>query len=153
MAFLDLPAELQMEIFSYLEHRPDLKNARCVNRKFWENTSPALFRSVLACSRYKALSVVQKVSLHPIYKAYVKELIFDGSVYNSALAGKYERYQAQADISGMNEGFRWDKMTRFAHFSFPLAQDHAKSYIGTGAIVNCTSSKKKCGLEKFFFTK
>lgn len=116
MSFAQLPTELQIEIFGYLE-RLDLKAARGVSRKFRDHTSPSLFQNVVACARYKALSAMQKVSLHPVYQTYVKELIFDGSVYDSALASRFERYQAQADqCDAISTGFRWENMARYKRY-------------------------------------
>jgi hypothetical protein len=61
--FYDLPAELQIQISDYL-HSADVKSARAVSRKFRDNAAPALYRSIVACERYQALSAFQNVSLH-----------------------------------------------------------------------------------------
>lgn len=112
MGFAELPAELQIQIFGYLE-RPDLKAARGVSRKFRNNASPNLFTSVVACARYLALSAMQKISLHPIYQKYVKELVFDGSVYSGAFASKFERYKEQANkCAEVDSGFGWEHIKR-----------------------------------------
>lgn len=112
MGFAELPAELQIQVLGYLE-RPDLKAARSVSRKFRDNASPNLFTSVVACARYLALSAMQKSSLHPVYQKYVKELVFDGSVYNSTLARKYERYKLEVDrYPEVNRGFGREQYKR-----------------------------------------
>ena len=59
--FTLLPAELQIEIFDYLD-ATDVKSARAVSRKFRDNATPALFRSIVACARYQALGAFQNVS-------------------------------------------------------------------------------------------
>jgi hypothetical protein len=96
MSLERLPAELQLEIFCHLANH-DLKAARAVSRKLCENASPALFRSVVACARYQALGALQKISLNPVLPKYVKEIVFDGSLYNNDLARSAERYQAQSN--------------------------------------------------------
>jgi hypothetical protein len=94
-----LPAELQLEIFRHLANR-DLKAARAVSRKLCENASPALFRSVVACARYQALGALQKISLNAVLPRYVKEIVFDGSLYNNDLAHSADRYQEQSGKLG-----------------------------------------------------
>ena len=74
--FSHLPAELQIEIFDHLE-TVDAKAARAVTRTFRDNATPALFQSIVACARHHALGAYQKVSQHPTYSGYVKEIIFD----------------------------------------------------------------------------
>ncbi|KAF2706857.1 hypothetical protein K504DRAFT_385139 [Pleomassaria siparia CBS 279.74] len=116
MGFAELPAELQIEILSYLE-RPDLKAARAVSRSFRDNTSPSLFKSTVACPRYQALGAMQKISLHSVYQIYVKTIIFDGSVYDGDLANNEQRYLIQADeCAEINTGFRWEKHTRYKRY-------------------------------------
>ncbi|KAG9186562.1 hypothetical protein G6011_09670 [Alternaria panax] len=90
--FMRLPAELQIEIFDYLP-ATDVKAARAVSRTFRDNATPALFRSIVACARYQALGAFQNVSLHSIYSGYVREVIFDGTVYDVVLAKDHYCYQ------------------------------------------------------------
>ena len=85
MSFVFLPSELLIEIFAYLD-RVGLKTIRLVCRLFEETSSPNLFEHVLVAPRYKALGAFQLISQHPIYQRYVKELIYDGSVYDKGLA-------------------------------------------------------------------
>jgi hypothetical protein len=89
-----LPAELQLEIFSNLENT-DLKAARAVSRQLRDNASPALFRSVVACARYVALGTFQKIALDSVLQKYVKEIIFDGTVYNREVALHQDIYERQ----------------------------------------------------------
>lgn len=96
MGLAQLPSELQIHIFSYLD-RLSLKAIRGVSTKFRDNASPELFRQALACARYQALSTLQKLSLHPIYHTYVKEILFDGSVYDPNIAKNEGRYHQLAD--------------------------------------------------------
>jgi hypothetical protein len=111
--FDKLPAELQIHIFSYLDC-PGLKEARAVCRKFRDNASPALFRKALACQRYLALSTLQKISLHPVYASYVKEIIFDGSVYDPWVARNEETYHRLAgQCPGLAHGFFYNKHQRY----------------------------------------
>jgi len=90
--FAFLPAELQIQIFDYLG-TVDVKAARAVSTRFRDNATPALFRGVVACARYQALGACQNVSLHSIYSGYVREIIFDGTVYESNLAYHQCTYQ------------------------------------------------------------
>ncbi|KAL1792051.1 hypothetical protein ACET3X_009802 [Alternaria dauci] len=97
VAFTRLPAELQIEIFDYLP-ATDVKAARAVSKTFRDNATPALFRSIVACARYQALGAFQNVSLHPVYSGYVREVIFDGTLYDAVLA-KDHRYYQQSEQS------------------------------------------------------
>lgn len=83
--FSHLPAELQVKIFDHLE-TVDAKAARAVSRTFRDNATPALFRSIVVGARHNALGAYQKVTQHPIYSRYVKEIIFDGTIYNQKIA-------------------------------------------------------------------
>jgi hypothetical protein len=89
-----LPAELQLEIFSNLENA-DLKAARAVSRQLRDNASPALFRSTVACARYVALGTFQKIALDSVLQKYVKEIVFDGTVYNQEVAHNQDLYERQ----------------------------------------------------------
>jgi len=91
-----LPAELQLDIFSYLDN-VSLKAARGVSRKLRDNASPALFRSIVACARYDALGAFQKISLDSVLQKYVKEIVFDASVYDGRLANYQHLYEQQND--------------------------------------------------------
>ena len=91
-----LPAELQLDIFGYLDN-VSLKAVRAVSRKMRDNASPALFRSVIACARYEALGAFQKISLDPILQKYVKEIVFDGTVYDKQLADSQYVYERKVD--------------------------------------------------------
>ncbi|KAI4661165.1 uncharacterized protein J4E79_004976 [Alternaria viburni] len=97
--FTQLPAELQIQIFDYL-HAPDVKSARAVSRTFRNNATPALFRSIVACARYQALGAFQNVSLHSIYSGYVREIIFDGTLYDGHLAKDHRNYSRAEEVSG-----------------------------------------------------
>ncbi|KAI4660624.1 uncharacterized protein J4E78_005328 [Alternaria triticimaculans] len=97
--FTQLPAELQIQIFDYL-HAPDVKSARAVSRTFRNNATPALFRSIVACARYQALGAFQNVSLHSIYSGYVREIIFDGTLYDGHLAKDHRNYSRAEEASG-----------------------------------------------------
>lgn len=119
MNLLLLPAELQLEIVSYLS-RPDLKSARGVCRTFRDTTSEFLFRSVVACARYQALGAMQKIALHSVYPAYVKEIIFDGSVYDAVLANNEDMYHLHARaFPEIQHGFSWHRHQRYVVLYFP----------------------------------
>jgi hypothetical protein len=114
MRFYLLPAELQLEIFSHLDNI-DLKAARAVSRQLRDNASPALFRSVVACARYVALGTFQKISLDSVLQKYVKEIVFDGSVYNREVALQldvYERQNGKYDELKASSSF-WNLRTRY----------------------------------------
>ncbi|KAH7130633.1 hypothetical protein B0J11DRAFT_578155 [Dendryphion nanum] len=90
-SFSALPSELQILIFSYLNCK-DLKTARQLCQKCDQNASPALFNTAVACARYQALGTLKKISLHSILPKYVKEIHFDGSVYNKLIAESEQTY-------------------------------------------------------------
>jgi hypothetical protein len=92
MAFDLLPAELQIATFSYLKAR-DLKSARATCRKFRDNASPALFRSVVTGARYRALQAFQNIAARSVLQPYIKEIIFDGSSYDGTLAKNQSAYE------------------------------------------------------------
>jgi hypothetical protein len=85
MSITDLPSELLIQTFIYLD-RVDLKSVRGVCRLFANTASPTLFQRVLVAPRYQALGAFQNISQHPIYQTYVKEIVYDGSVYDRDLA-------------------------------------------------------------------
>ncbi|KAH9870329.1 hypothetical protein IAQ61_005803 [Plenodomus lingam] len=81
MASFDcLPAELHLDIFSYLD-LSDLKAVRQATRALGHNSSLALFRSIVACARYQGLSAYENVANHPSYSKCVQEIVFDGSSF------------------------------------------------------------------------
>ncbi|KAF2002954.1 hypothetical protein P154DRAFT_430266 [Amniculicola lignicola CBS 123094] len=90
-----LPAELQIEIFSYLDHS-DLKAVRACSRCCRDNASPKLFERAVACARYLALGAFQKISLHPFYATYVKEIVFDGAIFEASCALKEQIYHMRS---------------------------------------------------------
>ncbi|RAR04586.1 mating-type switching protein swi10 [Stemphylium lycopersici] len=90
--------------------------ARAVSRGFRDNATPALFRSVVACARYQALGACQNVSLHSIYSGYVREIIFDGTLYESDLASNqytHQRHETAArnfvSLPSWSERIRWER--------------------------------------------
>ncbi|OAG12599.1 uncharacterized protein CC84DRAFT_1159886 [Paraphaeosphaeria sporulosa] len=91
MSFARLPAELQIETFSYLENT-DLKAVRSVSTSCRDNASPHLFRSIIACPRYQAMGAFQNVALHPVYQKYVKEIVFDATTYSERIAKNEKLY-------------------------------------------------------------
>jgi hypothetical protein len=74
--FYELPAELQIQIFDYLD-AADIKRVRAVSKKFRDNATPPLFCSIVVCPRYQALGAFQNVSLHPIYAGYVRTPMYE----------------------------------------------------------------------------
>jgi hypothetical protein len=113
MSFELLPAELQLEIFSHLENS-DLKAARAVSTKLRDNASPALFRSAVACARYVAMGSFHNIALHPVLQKYVKEIVFDGSVYNSRAASREDWFQEENNrYDDLRTSSFWGLRTRY----------------------------------------
>ena len=113
MPFKSLPAEVQIEVFSYLEGST-LKAVREVCRAFRDNAEPTLFRYVIATSRYQSLGVFQKISLFPIFQKHVREIVFDGSVYDYWLAKHEPFYHGQAaKLPNLEQGFPYHKHSRY----------------------------------------
>ncbi|KAF1946095.1 hypothetical protein EJ02DRAFT_500233 [Clathrospora elynae] len=111
-----------------------VKAARAVSRKFRDNATPALFRSIVACARYKALGAFQNVSLHSIYPSYVKEIVFDGSVYDARLAEQDNVYYfAQKQFSELDFGSHWARRTRWKRYQ-ALYQEQ-EDMKGTGVLL------------------
>lgn len=113
MLFESLPAEIQIQIFIYLEGF-QLKAVRLVCRAFRDNAEPTLFRSVIATSRYQSLGAFQKISLFPIFQKHVREIVFDGSLYDKTLAKHEKMYHVAAARSpDLEQGFGWHKHGRY----------------------------------------
>ncbi|KAF2018992.1 hypothetical protein BU24DRAFT_340560 [Aaosphaeria arxii CBS 175.79] len=91
MAALTRLPELHIEIFNYLIPI-DLKQVRLLDRKSSGNAAPLLFRSMIACTRYQALGAFQAVSTNATLHKYVKELVFDASVYHGGIAASEQQY-------------------------------------------------------------
>jgi hypothetical protein len=111
MSFLHLPAELQIHVFSY-NSAPELKVARAVCTKFRDSASVWLFRKVVACARYQAMGAFQRVSEHTVYGKYVKEIVFDGTTYDRALAENEYLYQHSVDQFEDLNVISWARRTR-----------------------------------------
>ncbi|KAF2661345.1 hypothetical protein K491DRAFT_572617, partial [Lophiostoma macrostomum CBS 122681] len=94
---------------------------RTICRQFGENAFPPLFRRVVACARYKALSYLRNVSLHPRYAKYVEEIVYDGSVYRPLLAHRAEHYHSIADRILPRQPL-WDRHQNFKRYQ-ALYQD------------------------------
>ncbi|KAH8731160.1 hypothetical protein GQ44DRAFT_736259 [Phaeosphaeriaceae sp. PMI808] len=100
----------------YLDNT-NLKAARASSRKLHDNATPALFRSVVACARYDALGAFQKISLHPVLQNYIKQIVFDGSLYNQDLANSERTYQAQSDrYEALRSSSFWTSRTRWRRY-------------------------------------
>lgn len=113
MPFLSLPSEIQIEIFSYLLGS-DLKAVRKVCCAFRDNAEPTLFRSVIATSRYQSLGAFQKIALFPVFQKHVREIVFDGSVYDQMLATREPYYHREADKHpNVDQGFSYHKHGRY----------------------------------------
>ena len=97
--FALLPAELQIKIFGYLGS-VDIKAARLVSRDFRDNAAPALFRSIILCPRFRIIRTIEDISMHPAYSNYVKELVFDGTLYSTTVAADIHFYKAMEKASG-----------------------------------------------------
>jgi hypothetical protein len=120
MSFELLPAELQIAIFSYLDNT-SVKAARAVSRKFRDNASPALFRSVVACARYEALGAFQNISTNSVLQSYIKEIIFDGSLYDGNFAQSLPSYEAENDRhDDLRASSFWGKRTRYVHIRYHI---------------------------------
>lgn len=134
MPFESLPAELQIEIFSHLEGS-HLKAVRGVCHAFRDNAEPALFRYVIAASRYQSLGAFQKISLFSVFQKHVREIVFDGSLYDKQLAQHEKIYHTQAArFPNLEQGFHWHNHGRcvmrnlvFKSFDLTLIQLEAIS--------------------------
>ena len=94
MVLLDLlPAEIRLEICFYLSPC-DLKAVRYVNREMLASATPALFRCAVVGARYHALHAFQKIAECPALSKYVREIAFDGSVYDQGLAKHQGLYRS-----------------------------------------------------------
>lgn len=116
MGFDKIPAELQIEIFSYLDNT-DLKAVRRVNASCRDNASPRLFQSIIACARYQAMGGFQNIALHPIYQKYVKEILFDATAYERRFATNRRSYEHFAQSSEhLREVVGWDRHSRWKQY-------------------------------------
>ncbi|RMZ68958.1 mating-type switching swi10 [Pyrenophora seminiperda CCB06] len=116
--FTALPAELQIDIFNYLQP-VHVKAARAVSRIFRDNATPALFRSIVACPRYQALGAFQNISLHSIYSAYPREIVFDGTLYDDRVALSdriYYSLERRYPGTAASAGSHWARRNRWKRF-------------------------------------
>lgn len=114
--FNSLPAELQIEILSYLD-ASEVQAARTISRSFRENAAPKQFQSIVACARYQGLGVFQNIATHPAYGGYVKEIVFDGSVFVKNLAKDDDVYdRAQFNFKELNTANCWQKRARWKRY-------------------------------------
>jgi hypothetical protein len=124
MPFESLPAEVQIEVFSYLEPS-NLKAVRRVCCAFRDNAEPILFRNVIATARYQSLGAFQKISLFPVFQKCVREIVFDGSVYDKVLAKHEQSYHRQAaKFSNLEQGFHWHKHIRYVRSDLKSCSFH-----------------------------
>lgn len=86
-----LPHEIVCRIFSYLQS-PDLKHARLVSSDLKTAASRHLFSRILIAPRRDVLSVFRRVYEHDTYRLYVKQIVYDGSIYDVSLARSAETY-------------------------------------------------------------
>ncbi|KAF9695977.1 hypothetical protein EKO04_005822 [Ascochyta lentis] len=116
MPFESLPAEIQIEIFSYLQGS-SLKAVRGVCRAFRDHAEPTLFRYVIATTRYQSLGAFQKISLFPVFQKHVREIVFDGSLYDGLFAEEEKAYHRQAaKFPNLEQGFQWHKHGRWKRY-------------------------------------
>ncbi|KAJ8116229.1 hypothetical protein OPT61_g2306 [Boeremia exigua] len=109
--------KVQIEIFSYLQGL-SLKAVRGVCRAFRDNAEPTLFRGVIATARYQSLGALQKISLFPVFQKHVREIVFDGSVYDPLLAKYESQYHRQAaQLPDLEQGFSYHKHARWKRYA------------------------------------
>ena len=74
-----LPNEIWLQTFTYLG-KVDLKNLRLsMNPHFGSLASSLLFTTAFVAARKGVLKTFRNLTTHPIYRAYVKEVVFDSS--------------------------------------------------------------------------
>ena len=78
-----LPNEIWLQTFTYLG-KVDLKNLRLsMNPHFGSLASSLLFTTAYVAARKGVLNTFRNLTTHPIYRAYVKEVVFDSSWVDS----------------------------------------------------------------------
>jgi hypothetical protein len=145
MSLERLPAELRLEIIRYLS-TPNLKALRHVNTELKDNTTPALFGRAVVAPRYQALATFQNISLAPSLSAHVKEVVFDGSVYDGFIAEREAFYlHHNAVLPGLQRGSTLEKHDRsvVAPLSI-LAPTQPDLLIGGYVTDSCSTSKTIC---------
>ena len=74
-----LPNEVWLQTFSYLD-KVDLKNLRLsMEPHFGFLASPLLFTTAYVAARKGVLNTFFNLTTHPVYRTYVKEVVFDSS--------------------------------------------------------------------------
>ena len=122
MGLHQLPAELQLEICTFLDNI-SLKAARAVCKKLRDNASPALFRSIVACARYEALGAFQNISVNSILQTYVKEIVFDGSIYSPGPAINEQVYEREAQkFENLQQTSFWGNRTRSVYLVYMVSE-------------------------------
>ncbi|KAF1956130.1 hypothetical protein CC80DRAFT_492416 [Byssothecium circinans] len=119
-----LPAELQIHIFSYL-HNADLKAVRAVSWEFRNNATPRLFRSMVVCARYQGLSALEIVSKDGVLRKNVKEVVLDGSVYNTTHARNLHAYDmATNEYEHLAVAKSWTRRTCWRRYKDKLDEQN-----------------------------
>jgi hypothetical protein len=99
-----LPVELQLEIFVYLRTR-DLKALRYVTKELRQTAASVLFRRAVVCARYQAFRAFLEIARNPTLSTNVKEIVFDGSVYDGNIAERKAFYlHHTAALPGLQKG-------------------------------------------------
>ncbi|KAJ4985704.1 DNA excision repair protein ercc-1, partial [Stagonosporopsis vannaccii] len=115
------------QVLQKIDHAPQPAAPRPVKRKqadedvccaFRDNAEPTLFRYVIATARYQSLGVLQKVALFPVFRKHVREIVFDGSVYDQILATReVDYYREAARHSTFEQDFSYHKHGRWKRYA------------------------------------
>lgn len=116
MASLDgLPAELQVEICSYLT-TTDIKAVRAACKVLRDNATPFLFHCILACARYRAMGAFWNIASRTDFAPHVKQIVFDGTVYIEQVANNEEEYYcAESQLSSEGTPSPYQQFLRYEH--------------------------------------
>ncbi|KAI9700844.1 MAG: hypothetical protein M1836_002213 [Candelina mexicana] len=84
---LEVPTELLIEIFKYLP-RKDIKSTRLVCKEFQYASSQFLIDRVYLSGQTKQIEALTAVSRHPIFRNYVREIVYDAAHFDKRLTDR-----------------------------------------------------------------
>ncbi|KAI4188162.1 MAG: hypothetical protein LQ346_005375 [Caloplaca aetnensis] len=124
--FLDLPAELFIEIFHHLS-KAELKILRQVCSRIKELANPLLFTTAYIATRRRAFDAFKNLSSHPDLSQHVVEIVYDCSWFDIGTAEAY-RYSLSPTTAQAPRVYA-DARMRELHAADPESRKSRANYV------------------------
>ena len=142
-----VPPELFSIVCSHLSKK-DLQSARLVSKAFELVASPFLFRTVWFSTDPRDWGNIRNISQHPVFHKYVREIVYDNTVYESAFC-KRETYVASLGTSCLQNSTAHCNY-RNGEFNADLPRvKYSKAAVCRGHEVYAANSQREAQLEVF----